>query len=110
MTSPEKRAQNVLSALSVLQILSLVLLPVPLVENSFHLSNQLILIGHIEYIPRSEDIVGQTTQSIMENTREQRIRTKAEKVLERYRNSITRKAFIQFTNEVLAILSDKEDK
>ena len=46
----------------------------------------------------------------MENTREQRIRTEAEKVLERYRNSITRKAFIQFTNEVLAILSDKEDK
>ena len=37
----------------------------PLLQDILHLGNQLILIGHIEYIPGSEDIVGQTTQSIL---------------------------------------------
>ena len=37
----------------------------PLIQDILHLGNQLILIGHIEYIPGSEDIVGQTTQSIL---------------------------------------------
>ena len=46
----------------------------------------------------------------MEKTKEQKIKEASERVLERYRNSITRKAFIQFTNDVLEVLSDKEDK